>query len=157
MIADFPQVKSHVLSWRGAIYNPLTLVWSQPTGYLFVRPSPADYLMGRRDYEYGADENTFMVELSTFDYEDNSEEKFRYEYTANCSAKLYSTSGPNSDGIMVWFKTNEPMGNWDYARYCEANYEPEFNIMKCIREVLKNKSGEVREADVVVAAQQCAK
>ena len=67
--AGYPHVKAHVLSYRISVYNPFTWIWEQPNGYLFVRPTEADYLMGRKDYKFGADENTFMVELSTFDGE----------------------------------------------------------------------------------------
>lgn len=154
--ADFPHVIAHVLSTRSAIYNPITWIWEQPTGFIFVSPTEVDFLNGMKNYEFGADENTFMVSLSNFDYNSNVEEQeYNLEYHANCPEKLQSVSGPDSEGVMRWLTFNEPMGEWEYERHCETDYTVQFNILQCMRKVLESRSTEATNSAIVLAGQEC--
>ena len=154
--ADFPYIITHVPSTRSAIYNPITWIWAQPTGFISVRPTEWDFVNGKRDYEFGADENTFMVSISNFDYNSNVEEQeYNLEYDANCAEKLQSVAGPDSEGVMRWLTFNEPMGEWEYKQYCETDYTVQFNILQCVRKVLESRSTEVTNSAIVLAGQEC--
>ena len=152
---DLPHVIAHVPSTRTQLYNPITWIWPQPTSFIFVMPTEADYMMGTTDYMFGGNENTFRLNISYFDYDSNVEQENYYEYTANCSEKRHSILGAAEDGVMRWLVDNEPMGAADYKRYCETDYTSQFEILQCMRKVLESGSEEVTETAIIQAGQKC--
>tara|TARA_X000000950_G_C13634908_1_gene545123 strand:- start:22 stop:735 length:714 start_codon:yes stop_codon:yes gene_type:complete len=153
--AKYPHFKAHVLSQRIAIHNPITWIWSQPTGYAFVRPTEANFMVGHKEYSFGAEENTFLVKLSTFDYENSKEDEIDFEYKAACKEKIHSLSGPDNAGVMRWLKFNEPMGELDFKIYCETDYSVEYEVLKCMRKILEKSTSDINENAIEEAGKSC--
>jgi len=153
---NYPFVKSHVLGMRGSIYNPITWYRMQPTGYTFVRPTQLNFPIDHRNYKFGADLNTFLVQVSTFDYQTNKENKTNFQYAAQCSENLYSISAPDDKGFLRWIEFNKPMGPLDIKIYCDTDYTPEFNSLVCSSKILADNNISVpTDAEIINASRNC--